>query len=177
MGPRGLRPGVEFGIDAGLVSPGQADARIEEPPGSCSGLRSLVRARLLDAVVACCQGADYARVTAAMAVFVRGRPVYRGLGERPTARPGNGGFRDSHHEDTKTRRNPKEELLSFPRLLVSLSPCLLVSLSPCLLFRSDSRRDTCTTKNRDTCTTKEQYLCTTQGEGPRCDWQTGCRGV
>ena len=62
-------------------------------------------------------------------VLVCGRPVYRGLGERPTARPGNGGFRDSHHEDTKARRNTKEELLSFPRLLVSLSPCLLVSLS------------------------------------------------
>jgi len=55
-------------------------------------------------------------------VLVCGRPVYRGLGERPTARPGNGRFRDSHHKDTTARRNTKEELLSFPCLLVSLSP-------------------------------------------------------
>ena len=164
MGPRGLRPGVDFRIDAGLVSPGQADARIEEPPGSCSGLRSLVRARLLDAVVACCQGADYARVAAAMAVFVRGRPVYRGLGERPTARPGNGGFRDSHHEDTKTRRNTKEELLSFPRLLVSLSPLLPVCLSgPTQGEILARRRCPC---GRDTCTTiGGTDTCTTQGRG------------
>jgi hypothetical protein len=93
--------------------------------------------------------------------LVCGRPVYRGLGERPTARPGNGGFRDSHHEDTKTRRNPKEELLSFPRLLVSLSPLLPVCFSGPTQGEILARRrcpcglDTCTTiGGTDTCTTQ-----------------------
>jgi hypothetical protein len=174
MGPRGLRPGVEFGIDAGLVSFGQADARIEEPTdgvpgcGALLGLGYSTRLSLVVRVLITPASLRLWQFWCAVGLFI----VVSANAQRRDR-----GTADSGILTTKTRRHEGTQRKSSCLFLVSLSPCLLVSLSPCLVFRSDSRRDTCTTKNRDTCTTKEQYTCTTQGEGPRCDWQTGCRGV